>query len=128
MEGALKLKEITYINSNAYAAGELKHGTISLIQHGVATIAIATQPDVIEKTISNMVEVKSRDGSVVALTTKGNNVDSSSKYQLYIPNVNPMFAASLAIIPLQQLSYYVCLNKGLNPDKPRNLAKSVTVE
>ncbi|MBR6071645.1 MAG: glutamine--fructose-6-phosphate transaminase (isomerizing) [Acholeplasmatales bacterium] len=128
MEGALKLKEITYINSNAYAAGELKHGTISLIQKGVATIAIATQPTLIEKTVSNMVEVKSRDGSVVALTNDGNNVEQSSKYQLYIPKINPMFAASVAIIPLQQLSYYVCLNKGLNPDKPRNLAKSVTVE
>lgn len=128
MEGALKLKEITYINSNAYAAGELKHGTISLIQQGVATIAIATQPQLLEKTISNMVEVKSRDGSVVALTTNDNDVSGSSKYQLYIPDVNPLFAASLAIIPLQQLAYYTSLNKGLNPDKPRNLAKSVTVE
>ena len=128
MEGSLKLKEITYINSNAYAAGELKHGTISLIQKGVATIAIATQPDLVEKTVSNMIEVKSRDGSVVALTTKGNDVANASKYQLYVPKINPLFAASLAIIPLQQLSYYVCLNKGLNPDKPRNLAKSVTVE
>ena len=75
-----------------------------------------------------MIEVKSRDGSVVALTTKGNDVANASKYQLYVPKINPLFAASLAIIPLQQLSYYVCLNKGLNPDKPRNLAKSVTVE
>ncbi len=128
MEGSLKLKEITYINSNAYAAGELKHGTISLIQHGVAIIAIATQPDLIEKTVSNMVEVKSRDGSVVALTTKDTEVEDSSKYQIYVPKVNPLFAASLAIIPIQQLAYYVSLNKGLNPDKPRNLAKSVTVE
>lgn len=128
MEAALKLKEITYINSNAYAAGELKHGTISLIEKGVATVAIATQPRLIEKTISNMVEVKSREGSVVALTTKGNNVETSSKYQIYIPEVNPLFAASLSIIPLQQLAYYTSLNKGINPDKPRNLAKSVTVE
>ena len=128
MEAALKLKEITYINSNAYAAGELKHGTISLIEKGVATVAIATQPRLIEKTVSNMVEVKSRDGSVVALTTKGNNVENSSKYQIYIPEVNPLFAASLSIIPLQQLAFYTSLNKGINPDKPRNLAKSVTVE
>ena len=128
MEGSLKLKEITYINSNAYAAGELKHGTISLIQKGVATIAIATQPDLVEKTISNMVEVKSRDGSVVALTTVGTDVENSSKYQIYVPKINPLFSASLVIIPLQQLAYYVCLNKGFNPDKPRNLAKSVTVE
>ena len=75
-----------------------------------------------------MVEVKSRDGSVVALTTKGNNVENSSKYQIYIPEVNPLFAASLSIIPLQQLAFYTSLNKGINPDKPRNLAKSVTVE
>ena len=128
MEGSLKLKEITYINSNAYAAGELKHGTISLIQPGVAIIAIATQPDLIEKTISNMVEVKSREGSVVALTTKSNKVEESSKYQIYIPDINPLFAASLAIIPIQQLAYYTSLNKGFDPDKPRNLAKSVTVE
>ena len=128
MEGSLKLKEITYINSNAYAAGELKHGTISLIEKGVATIAIATQPDLVEKTISNMVEVKSRNGSVVALTTDENEVTNASKYQIYIPKVNPMFAASLAIIPLQQLAFYSSLDKGINPDKPRNLAKSVTVE
>lgn len=128
MEGALKLKEITYINSNAYAAGELKHGTISLIEKGVAIIAIATQPKLIEKTVSNMVEVKSREGSVVALTTKGNEVEDSSKYQLFIPEINPLFAASLAIIPLQQLAFYTSLNKGINPDKPKNLAKSVTVE
>lgn len=128
MEASLKLKEITYINSNAYAAGELKHGTISLIEKGIATVAIATQPDLVEKTVSNMVEVKSREGSVVALTTKGNEVEDSSKYQIFIPEINPLFAASLAIIPLQQLAFYTSLNKGINPDKPRNLAKSVTVE
>ena len=128
MEGALKLKEITYINSNAYAAGELKHGTISLIESGVAIIGVATQPDLIEKTVSNMVEVKSREGSVVALTTEGTEVENASKYQLYIPSINPHFMASLAIIPLQLLSYYVSVSKGLDPDKPKNLAKSVTVE
>jgi len=128
MEGALKLKEITYINSNAYAAGELKHGTISLIESGVAIIGVATQPELIEKTVSNMVEVKSRDGSVVALTIEGNDVEKASKYQLYIPSFNPHFMASLAIIPLQLLSYYVSVSKGIDPDKPKNLAKSVTVE
>ena len=128
MEGSLKLKEITYINSNAYAAGELKHGTISLVEKGVAIVAIATQPELIEKTVSNMVEVKAREGSVVALTTKGNDVEDASKYQIYIPDINPLFAASLAVIPLQQLAFYTSLNRGINPDKPRNLAKSVTVE
>lgn len=128
MEGALKLKEITYINANAYAAGELKHGTISLIESGVAIIGVATQPSLIEKTVSNMVEVKSRDGSVVALTLEGQDVSNASKYQLYIPSTNPHFMASLAIIPLQLLSYYASVSKGLDPDKPKNLAKSVTVE
>ena len=128
MEGALKLKEITYINSNAYAAGELKHGTISLIQSGVAIIGVATQPDLIEKMVSNMVEVKSREGSVVALTNEGVDATRASKYQLYIPKINHLFTPSLAIVPLQLLSYFVSVAKGIEPDKPRNLAKSVTVE
>ena len=128
MEGSLKLKEITYLNSQAYAAGELKHGTISLIQEGVAIIAVATQPELVEKMVSNMVEVKAREGSVVALTCVGNKVDESSKYQLYIPDFNPIFLPSLAILPIQLLAYYVSVAKGLDPDKPRNLAKSVTVE
>ena len=128
MEGSLKLKEITYINSSAYAAGELKHGTISLIQSGVAIIAIATQPELVEKTVSNMVEVKSREGSVVALTFEGNEVANASKYQLYIPHTEPIFSATLSIIPLQLLSYFVSVSRGVDPDKPKNLAKSVTVE
>ena len=127
MEGALKLKEITYINSNAYAAGELKHGTISLIEKNVVIIGLATQPQLVEKTVSNMVEVKSREGTVIGVTTEGNDI-SQAKYQIFIPNVNPLFAASVEIIPLQLLSYYVAVAKGLEPDKPRNLAKSVTVE
>ena len=129
MEGALKLKEITYINANAYAAGELKHGTISLIDDKVATIALLTQKSLFEKTQSNMVEVKSRDGSVIAITTYGNfKVDNASDEQIYVPEIEDMFAGSLAIIPLQLLSYYVSINKGIDPDKPKNLAKSVTVE
>lgn len=128
MEGSLKLKEITYINSSAYAAGELKHGTISLIEQGVAIIGIATQPELVEKTMSNMVEVKSRGGSVIALTTNNVNAKNASKYQVSVPAFNEHFMASLAIIPLQLLSYYVSISKGLDPDKPKNLAKSVTVE
>ena len=128
MEGSLKLKEITYIHSDAYPAGELKHGTISLIESGVAIVAVATQPELFEKTVSNMVEVKSRNGSVVALTTDGYKVSQASKYQIYIPSIDPMFAASIAIIPLQLLAYYVSVSRGIDPDKPKNLAKSVTVE
>ena len=128
MEGSLKFKEVTYIYSEAYPAGELKHGSIALIQEGVPVIIIATQPNLYEKTLSNMIEVKSRSGSVVAITTNENNVDECSKYQVYIPEINKYFMPSLAIIPLQLLAYYVSVAKGINPDKPRNLAKSVTVE
>ena len=128
MEGSLKFKEITYIHSEAYAAGELKHGPISLIQEGVAVVAVATQPDLIEKSISNMTEVKSRAGSVVAITTEDNKMEKNSKYQLYVPTINYLFSPSLTIIVLQMLAYYTSLNKGINPDKPKNLAKSVTVE
>ena len=129
MEGALKLKEITYINANAYAAGELKHGTISLIDNKVGTIAVLTQKDLFEKTQSNMVEIRAREGSVLALTSYGNfKVDEASNDQIYVPEIEDIFAPSLAIIPLQLLSYYVSINKGIDPDKPKNLAKSVTVE
>lgn len=128
MEGSLKFKEITYIHSEAYAAGELKHGPISLIQEGVAVVAVATQPDLIEKSISNMTEVKSRAGSVVAVTTEDNKMEKNSKYQIYVPQINYLFSPSLTIIVLQMLAYYTSLNKGINPDKPKNLAKSVTVE
>ncbi len=128
MEGSLKFKEITYIHSEAYAAGELKHGPISLIQEGVAVVAVATQPDLIEKSVSNMTEVKAREGSVVAVTTEDNEMEKSSKYQIYVPNIDYLFTPSLTIIPLQLLSYYTSLGKGIDPDKPKNLAKSVTVE
>lgn len=128
LEASLKLKEITYIHSEAYPAGELKHGTISLIQDGVAVIAILTNQSMFEKTVSNMIEVKSRDGSVVAITTDNNNVDDCSKYQIYIPDTFELFSPSIAIIPLQLLAYYISVAKGIDPDKPRNLAKSVTVE
>lgn len=128
MEGSLKFKEITYIHSEAYAAGELKHGTLSLIEHGVAVVAVATQPDLLEKSVSNMVEVKSREGSVVAVTTEDNQMEKNSKYQIYVPNINYLFTPSLTIIPLQLLAYYTSLDKGIDPDKPKNLAKSVTVE
>ena len=128
LEASLKLKEITYIHSEAYPAGELKHGTISLIQDGVAVIAILTNQSMFEKTVSNMIEVKSRDGSIVAITTDNNNVDDCSKYQIYIPDTFELFSPSIAIIPLQLLAYYISVAKGIDPDKPRNLAKSVTVE
>ena len=129
LEGALKLKEITYINANAYAAGELKHGTISLIDEHVGVIALDTQSKLYEKTKSNMVEVKARNGKVLAVTNYGNyNVDSVSNDQIYVPKINEYLTPSLAIISLQMLAYYASIAKGINPDKPRNLAKSVTVE
>ena len=128
MEGSLKFKEITYIHSEAYAAGELKHGPISLIQDGVAVVAVATQPDLIEKSISNMTEVKAREGSVIAVTTEDNELEDNSKYQLYVPCIDNLFTPSLTIVPLQLLAYYTSLDKGIDPDKPKNLAKSVTVE
>ena len=128
MEGSLKFKEITYIHSDAYAAGELKHGTLSLIEKGVAVVAVATQPDIFEKSVSNMVEVRAREASVVALTTKDISAVDSSKYQLYVPTINYLFTPSLSIIPLQLLAYYTSIGKGIDPDKPKNLAKSVTVE
>ena len=129
MEGSLKLKEISYIHSEAYAAGELKHGTISLIEDDRLVVAVLTQPDLFKKTVSNIVEVKSRGAFVLALTTVGNTeVEKVADYVLYVPETNPYFMNSLAIIPLQMFGYYVSLGKGLDVDKPRNLAKSVTVE
>lgn len=129
MEGALKLKEVTYINANAYAAGELKHGTISLIDNHVGTISVMTQEPLFEKSQSNMVEIKAREGYVVALTTYGNyKVSDASNEQVYVPEIDDLFSASLAIVPLQLLSYYVSISKGIDPDMPKNLAKSVTVE
>ena len=129
LEASLKLKEISYIHSEAYAAGELKHGTISLIEEGTLVAAVSTQPDLFKKTISNMVEVKSRGAFVLAVTTVGNTeIEKAADYVIYIPQTNAFFANSLAIIPLQLFAYYVAVGKGCDVDKPRNLAKSVTVE
>ena len=129
MEGSLKLKEISYIHSEAYAAGELKHGTISLIEDGRLVVAVLTQPEFYKKTISNIQEVKTRGAFVMAVTTVGNTeVEKAADYVVYLPETNPIFANSLAIIPLQLFGYYVSIGRGLDVDKPRNLAKSVTVE
>ncbi|MBR3807268.1 MAG: glutamine--fructose-6-phosphate transaminase (isomerizing) [Lachnospiraceae bacterium] len=129
LEGSLKLKEISYIHSEAYAAGELKHGTISLIEEGTLVAAVSTQPSLYQKSISNIVEVKARGAFVLAVTCEGNTeIEKVSDYVVYIPKTNPFFANSLAIIPLQLFSYYVAVGKGCDVDKPRNLAKSVTVE
>ena len=129
MEGSLKMKEISYIHSEAYAAGELKHGTISLIEDGTLVIGCLTQPALYEKTVSNMVECKSRGAYLMGLTTYGNyNIEDTADFVTYIPKTDPHFATSLAVIPLQLMGYYVSVVKGLDVDKPRNLAKSVTVE
>lgn len=129
LEGSLKLKEISYIHSEAYAAGELKHGTISLIEDGTLVVAVSTQPELFQKTISNIVEVKARGAFVMALTTTGNKeMDKAADYVIYIPQTNNYFTNSLAIIPLQLFGYYVAVGRGCDVDKPRNLAKSVTVE
>ena len=129
LEASLKLKEISYIHSEAYAAGELKHGTISLIEEGTLVAAVSTQPALYKKTLSNIVEVKSRGAFVLAVTTVGNTeIEKAADYVIYIPETNPFFTDSLAIIPLQLFAYYVSVGKGCDVDKPRNLAKSVTVE
>lgn len=129
LEGSLKLKEISYIHSEAYAAGELKHGTISLIEQGTLVIGVLTQQNLYEKTLSNMLECKSRGAYLMALTTYGNyNIEDDADFVTYIPKTDIHFMASLGVIPLQLLGYYVSVAKGLDVDKPRNLAKSVTVE
>ena len=129
MEGSLKMKEISYVHSEAYAAGELKHGTISLIEDGTLVIGVLTQPELYEKTISNMVECKSRGAYLMGLTTYGNySIEDTADFVVYIPKTDEHFEASLAVIPLQLMGYYVSVAKGLDVDKPRNLAKSVTVE
>ena len=129
MEGSLKLKEISYIHSEAYAAGELKHGTISLVEEGTFVIGVLTQSWLQEKTVSNMAEVKSRNGYLIAVTDDGNcGAEKIAEVVLYVPKIMDIFAASLAVIPLQLLSYFVSVNRGIDVDKPRNLAKSVTVE
>lgn len=129
LEGSLKMKEISYIHSEAYAAGELKHGPISLIEDGTLVISVLTQQSLFEKTVSNMVECKSRGAYIMGLTTYGNySIEDAADFTAYIPKTDPLFAASLAVVPLQLLGYYVSVAKGLDVDKPRNLAKSVTVE
>ena len=129
MEGSLKMKEISYIHSEAYAAGELKHGTISLIENGTFVIGVLTQSRLYEKTLSNLVETKTRGAYLMALTSFGNySIEDSADFVVYVPKINELFTASLAIIPLQLLGYYVSCARGLDVDKPRNLAKSVTVE
>ena len=129
LEAALKLKEISYVHAEAYAAGELKHGTISLIEDGILVVGVLTQNDLFEKTLSNMVEVKSRGAYLMGLTTYGNySVEDTADFSVYVPKTEEYFSASLAIVPLQLMGYYVSVAKGLDVDKPRNLAKSVTVE
>ena len=123
------MKEISYIHSEAYAAGELKHGTISLIEDGTLVTALVTQENLYKKMISNIVEVRTRGAFVLAVTNVGNTeIEKTSDYVIYIPKTNPYFTNSLAVIPLQIFSYYVAIGKGCDVDKPRNLAKSVTVE
>ena len=129
LEGSLKMKEISYIHSEAYAAGELKHGTISLIENGTLVIGVLTQSQLFEKTISNMAECKSRGAYLMGITTNGNfAVEDSVNFTVYIPKTDEHFVSSLAVVPLQLLGYYTSVNRGLDVDKPRNLAKSVTVE
>ena len=129
LEGSLKMKEISYIHSEAYAAGELKHGTISLIENNTLVIGVLTQQSLYEKTVSNMMECKSRGAYLLGITTNGNfSVEDSVNFTVYIPKTDEHFMASLAVVPLQLLGYYTSVNRGLDVDKPRNLAKSVTVE
>jgi len=129
MEGALKLKEISYIHAEAYAAGELKHGTLALIEDGVPVVALCTQRDLYDKTVSNIQEVNARGASVLALAMKGfEAVEKVSDRTMYIPETHPILAPILTVIPLQLLAYHTAVARGCDVDKPRNLAKSVTVE
>ena len=129
LEGSLKMKEISYIHSEAYAAGELKHGTISLVEEGTLVVGVLTQQALFEKTLSNMVETKSRGAYLMGLTLYGNyNIEDNADFSVYVPKTEQYFTTSLAIVPLQLMGYYVSVAKGLDVDKPRNLAKSVTVE
>ncbi|MEG0831085.1 MAG: SIS domain-containing protein, partial [Acidaminococcaceae bacterium] len=129
LEGALKLKEISYIHAEAYAAGELKHGTLALIVEGVPVIVLATQADVYDKTISNLQEVKARDAVVIAIGMTGDtNLAKYADHVIFVPRADKYLAPLLAVLPLQLLAYYAALTRGCDVDKPRNLAKSVTVE
>ena len=129
MEGSLKVKEVSYVHSEAYAAGELKHGTISLIEQGTLVIGVLTQSALYEKTVSNLKEVQSRGAYLMGLTSYGHYaIEDTVDFNVYVPKTDEHFAASLAVIPLQLLGYYIAIARGLDVDKPRNLAKSVTVE
>lgn len=125
----MKLKEISYIHSEAYAAGELKHGTISLIEDGTLVIGVLSQEELYEKTVSNMVECGSRGAYLFGLAPYGKyEIEDTADFVTYIPSVDEHFMGSLAVVPLQLLGYYISIARGLDVDKPRNLAKSVTVE
>ena len=129
MEGALKIKEISYVHAEAFAAGELKHGSIALIDKGTPVVAIATQGKLFEKMVSNMQEVRARGARVIAITQEGNTeVEKSADRVIYIPKVDDMFASITAVVPMQLLAYHASNIRGLDVDNPRNLAKSVTVE
>ncbi len=130
LEGSLKLKEISYIHSEAYASGELKHGTISLIEDGTLVVALGTYGPLFDKAMSNVVEVKARGASVLALTTESRREEmaKNADAMMVIPDTEDMFLPSLGVLPLQLFAYYVALQRGCDIDKPRNLAKSVTVE
>lgn len=129
MEGSLKMKEISYVHSEAYAAGELKHGTISLVEDGTLIVGLLTQNDLYEKTVSNLVEVKSRGAYLAAVAQYGKyEIEDTADFVIYVPKIDAHFVSSLAVIPLQLMGYYFSVARGLDVDKPRNLAKSVTVE
>ena len=129
LEGALKMKEISYIHAEAYAAGELKHGTLALIVEGVPAIVLATQEDVYEKTVSNIQEVKARDAVVIAIALEGDDrIPKYADHVIFIPRAEKYLTPLLSVLPLQLLAYYAALTRGCDVDKPRNLAKSVTVE
>ena len=129
MEGSLKLKEISYIHSESYAAGELKHGTISLIEDGMPVIAVATQRELLEKTLSNVKEVKSRGATVILVCRKDMEIhESDADYPVYLPIARDLLMPLVAVVPLQLIAYYSAVLKNCDVDHPRNLAKSVTVE
>jgi glucosamine--fructose-6-phosphate aminotransferase (isomerizing) len=129
LEGALKLKEISYIHAEGYPAAEMKHGTIALIDNDMPSVVIAIKDNVYEKTVSNIQQVKARGGKVVAIVTKGDTVVAElADYILEVPEISECLTPLLTSIPLQLLAYYIAVNKGRNVDQPRNLAKSVTVE
>ena len=129
LEGALKLKEISYIHAEAYAAGELKHGTLALIESGVPVIALATQKSVYEKTLSNIKEVKARDAVIIGIAAADDNeLEKYVDHVIKVPTTDELLIPLLTVVPLQLLAYYAAITRGCDVDKPRNLAKSVTVE